>query len=188
VAFYAEEPVVEPERASSRIATLLVLPLTVTLAILILVFFGIWQPITVLGDSMLPTLRPQDHILITHGYPDPRRGDVVVLRAIERAGAEDLAKRVVAVGGDTVQVRAGIAYVNGHAEPTSRQVISTGDDLPMASATVPLGTVFVLGDNRPVSMDSRIVGPVPLTGVLGRCVAVFAPVTRLRLIRREPPA
>ena len=178
-----ELPVAE-RRGSSRLAVWLVVPLTIALVAILLVFYGLYRTTTVDGESMLPTLRPEDRVLVTKSYGEPRRGDVVVVNIPDSRGqSHDLVKRVVAVGGDVVSVVQDVLYLNGQREGSPDIIVDPSDGANVSEMPIPAGTVFLLGDNRPVSYDSRFFGPVPVTDVQGKVVAVFAPVTRLSAVR-----
>ena len=174
----------EAQQRSSRLAIWLIIPLTVALVLILLVFYGLYRTTTVDGESMLPTLRPEDRVLVTKSYGEPRRGDVVVVNIPDSRGhSHDLVKRVVAVGGDVVSVAQDVLYVNGQREGSPDVIVDPSDGANVSEMPIPAGTVFLLGDNRPVSYDSRFFGPVPVTDVQGKVVAVFAPVTRLSAVR-----
>lgn len=114
----------------------------------------------------------------------PPRGRVVALRSPE-VGSEFLVKRVVAVGGDTVAIRKGAVYLNGkevrepyvHWDPGYTRSDENWPIGPRSEAgvRVPPGCVFVLGDNRGVSLDSRQFGAVPLRDIVGVLVWPHAP-------------
>lgn len=177
----AEHPA--PKPYDDRLARLLVLPLTFVFVTLVLTFFVFYASYEVVGPSMLPTLRTSERLLVQRGYKHPLRGDIVIVEAGDRRGQDDLVKRVVAVAGDRVSTIGDIAVVNGVRE--SGQGLITGDmDQSMAEIVVPQGTVFVMGDNRAVSLDSRYIGPIPLGRIFGRAVAVYAPITRVRGLGR----
>lgn len=142
----------------------------VLVAAIILTFF--FRSATVDGSSMYPTLHDGDHLLISDFVTQYKRGDIVV---IARSGKESLVKRIIAVGGDTIDIdfSTGDVTVNGVvlkedyiAEPTHLQF----DDGPAFPLTVPSGYVFVMGDNRNDSLDSRsaTVGLISTERVLGR--------------------
>jgi signal peptidase I len=164
-----------------RIARWLALPVLALFVSSVFVFFVYFQSVRVSGPSMLPGLLDGDYLLITKGYTNPVRGDVVVFNEVENGQTIDVVKRVIAIPGDTVEVTGDVAKVNGSPEP-SRDVI-TGGGPDQAAARIPPATVYVLGDNRPVSLDSRIRGPIPLSRLRGRAVFRFAPVTRMGLVR-----
>ena len=126
------------------------------------------EPVAVPTGSMSPTLRAGDHVLVNklaYRFGEPRRRDLVVLRS---ASGELLLKRVVGVGGDSVGVEDGVLHVNGRAvrEPfVDRRLV---DSVYFGPVRVPSGAVFVMGDRRSNSVDSRTFGPVPLARVVGR--------------------
>jgi signal peptidase I len=147
----------------------------------------VFQAYKIPTGSMEPNLLVGDHILVnkfiygagadSSGLPmlperTVRRGDVVVFRAPEQPD-EDFIKRVVAVGGDRVEVRDGIVYVNDEAadEPFAYHASSYHKDY--GPAQVPEGAVFCLGDNRDNSRDSRYWGPVPVELLKGRALFVY---------------
>jgi signal peptidase I len=160
------------------------LPLSIALFCIVLVFYVFFSANRVSGDSMEPTLRDQDLLLLSKSYREPARGDIVVFRLQNEDGTvEGLIKRVVAVPGDTVTVRDGVATVNGERESTPSFIPSPGERASAQPVVVPAGHVYVLGDNRPVALDSRDLGPIPLTAIRGRVAARFAPVNRAGFVR-----
>lgn len=147
----------------------------------------VFQAFKIPTGSMEPNLLVGDHILVNKfiygagGDSDGllvlpereiRRGDVVVFRAPEEPD-KDFIKRVVAIGGDRVEVRDGIVYVNDAPvdEPFAHHASSYHKDY--GPAMIPPGNVFCLGDNRDNSRDSRYWGPVPVELVKGRAVFVY---------------
>jgi signal peptidase I len=157
-----------------------IVPIAGALFIILLVFYVLFTATKVQGDSMLPNLRTEDRVLITRGYDAPARSDVVVVDAATGSGAtESLVKRVVGISGDVVEVRDDIVYVNGEPEAGYEIARLPGAGMTLAPYEVPAGTVYVMGDNRPISADSRMLGALPLSAVQGRVVAIFAPVNRV---------
>ncbi|MEV7904819.1 signal peptidase I [Streptomyces anulatus] len=150
----------------------------------------VYQPYTVPTDSMSPTVKPGDRVLAERiDGADVRRGDVVVFTD-EVWGATPMVKRVVGVGGDKVACcdREGRLTVNGTPvdEPyLDRAPAAPGTKAPASpqdfSATVPQGQIFLLGDERATSLDSRVHlqdagrGSVPLSAVQARVDAVAWP-------------
>jgi signal peptidase I len=126
------------------------------------------EPVTVASDSMEPTVMQGSTLLVARWQPHAGASDVgrlVVLRSPE--GGHSMLKRLVAVAGQTVAIRDGALFVDGAVvdEPwvEPRQVDGTFFRL----AEVPAGHVFVLGDNRAASIDSRHFGTVPVQDLLG---------------------
>ena len=133
------------------------------------------------GPSMQPNLYRGDRMLtekISYHFHSPRRGDVVV---VDRPGNQKtLVKRVIAVAGELVEVRNGHAWVNGQLldEPWVERFGGPG----YGPEVVPEDHVFILGDNRTVSHDSRAIGPVPVAAVRGHVVLVYWPPDQVKLV------
>jgi signal peptidase I len=146
------------------------------IALLLVLRAFVAEPFAVPSASMSPTLRPGDHVLVdklAYRFGVPRRGDLVVFHAPR--GAELLLKRVVAVGGDLVGIEDGVLQVGGHAvsEPfVNRRLV---DSVYFGPVRVPAGAVFVMGDRREDSVDSRSFGPVPRRLIVGRVDLRFWP-------------
>lgn len=155
-----------------------------------------YRAYNVLSDSMEPTLRPDDRILsdtAAAGGDEVRRGDIVMLAPDAWPAEPEIAavvKRVVAIGGDRLSFTpdAGRLEING--TPVTEDYLSAGV-LPAYerfAVEVPAGHIFVLGDNRPGSIDSRAhldepkSGSVPAGAVLGRAVARAYPFDRARML------
>jgi len=147
----------------------------------------LFQAFRIPSESMVPTLLVGDRVLVnkvSYKLHDVHRGDVVVFTRPEKLQdpsgmePEDLIKRVVAVGGDTVVARDGVLYVNNR--PMTEPYVQKGagtfhlDE----SVTVPKGQVFVMGDNRENSQDSRYFGPIPTNTILGRAFVRMFPFNR----------
>jgi signal peptidase I len=133
---------------------------------------------------MHETLIEGDRVLVNkisyHLHP-VHRGDVIVFRKPPKlvADEDDLIKRVVALPGETVEGRGGKIYVNGaplaepYVEPACQ--VATSDFSPV---TVPAGDLWVMGDNRCNSSDSRVFGPIEQKDVVGRAFVLVWPVGR----------
>ena len=143
--------------------------------------FGI-RMLGVDGHSMLNTLQHGDRLLVLNSmfYHDYRYGDIVILRKDGVFDNDPIVKRVIAVGGQTVDIdfNAGIVYVDGEAlkedyvrEPT---YTAEGTEFPL---TVPEGSIFVMGDNRNGSSDSRDyrLGTVDTRYVIGKAAFLLFP-------------
>lgn len=153
--------------------------LVMALLICVLLFTFVLRTINVSGTSMLDTLQNGDRILISNLFYTPKQGDIVVLRQ-QSFNSEPLVKRVIATGGQRVNIdfEAGVVYVDGEAlsepytyTPTNRR-IDFEDEI-----TVPEGCLFVLGDNRNGSTDSRDdrIGCVDERLVMGRAFFLLIP-------------
>jgi signal peptidase I len=131
------------------------------------------------GHSMEPSLEDGDRLVVDRfaaDIGDVHRGDVVVLR-YPRNPSIDFVKRVVGLPGDHIAMRNGQVYVNGVIQTAEWTCIEDRQDLP--EATMPDGTYFVLGDNRPISCDSREFGLVTQELIKGRVRARFWPLDRV---------
>jgi signal peptidase I len=155
------------------------------IAIALLVEAFLIQAFWIPSPSMEPTLDVGDRVLVnklSYKFHDVNRGDVVVFERPPGASTgqngeiKDLIKRVVAVGGDTVEAKEGNVYVNG--EQIDEDYLEPGtptDNLPLT--TIPEGQVFVMGDNRTNSEDSRIFGPIDEDAIVGRAFIRVLPIT-----------
>lgn len=126
------------------------------------------EPFGITTDSMGPTLRAGDSVLaakLAYRLAEPRRGDVVLFEAPD--GGAPTIKRVVGIPGDTVAVRDGVLFVNGEKTREDYVDYNLTDSTFFGPTNVPEGRVFVMGDNRSNSLDSRSYGPVPEADLLG---------------------
>lgn len=126
------------------------------------------EPFGITTDSMDPTLRAGDSVLaakFAYRLTEPRRGDVVLFEA-PGDGAPTI-KRVVGIPGDTVAVRDGVLLVNGEKKWEGYVDYGLTDSTFLGPTDVPDGHVYLMGDNRVNSMDSRSYGPVPEADLLG---------------------
>ena len=115
---------------------------------------------------------------------EPRRGDVIVF-LYPRNPKKDFVKRVIGLPGDKVEIRQGVVYVNGLRLEEPYPVIPDTSSMP--PKTVPEGHLFVLGDNRPNSSDSRFWGMLPMDHVIGKAWVVYWPPQRWGLVRFPRP-
>lgn len=153
--------------------------------------FGIWFFLTfrigyVLTSSMSPTLKPGDQYLIhlrAYSHARPRRGDIIVFRD-EKDGML-LVKRVVGLPGETISIVRGRVFINDKliAEPYLAE--KPMSEWPL-QVTIPGDSVFVLGDNRDESDDSRDFGPVRLDEIMGRAERILRPTDRRRALTGPP--
>ncbi|HCC00692.1 MAG TPA: signal peptidase I [Ruminococcaceae bacterium] len=150
------------------------------ITVLILCFSFIFRTVSVDGSSMTNTLQNNDRlILLEMGYA-PKAGDIVVLYA--PAETHPIIKRVIATAGQTVNINyvTHEVSVNGHIlnEPYIREATAFEGISPVTMpTTVPAGHIFVMGDNRNNSLDSRsgAIGMISTNDVLGHAVLRFLP-------------
>ena len=163
----------------------LVHDLVYLLAIVTILFTFFFRLVSVSGSSMYPTLVNRDYLVLESNflYRKVKQGDIVVLKV--DYFDEPIVKRVIATGGQSVDIdfEQGIVYVDGVAlnedyvnEPTYKSYLEYGMGLDYP-VEVPEGSVFVMGDNRNESADSRFapVGCVPESQISGRALLVLLP-------------
>jgi len=150
-------------------------------SLLILIVFAVGvrhfvaEPVRVVGDSMHPTLAEGDLMLVeklTYWTEEPSRGDIIV--CYYPGYTVSCVKRVIAVGGETVEIKDGEVYIDGAILDEAAYWNGTHFG-SMEEVTVPEGSVFVMGDNRNNSKDSRnvTVGPIPFEKIVGRVFFSF---------------
>ncbi len=184
-------PAAEPQNAlQRRNGKSLVRELLETLALTAILFFlarATVQPFKVDGHSMDPTLHDSEFILVdkvSYRIGSPQRGDIIVFK-FPGDQTRDFIKRVIALPGDTVQVKDQTVYVNNNPLPESYLPASNKPTYDMAAYKVPKGILFVLGDNRNNSYDSHEwgvgAGATPLTDnlVIGKALLAYWPLPDL---------
>jgi signal peptidase I len=196
----------EERRTTWQYILEVVVILAIAVAVAIFVQAFLVKTFMVTSSSMAPTIQPGDRLLadrVTYYFRNPHRGDIVVFRypptgpqstnttnplywpfeqigevlhLTHKTGNEPFVKRVIAVGGETIQVKKGQVFINGKAikEPYAVK----GDYSDYGPYKVPAGMVFCMGDNRPNSRDSRYIGPVPVRSIIGRAWLRFWPLSR----------
>lgn len=156
---------------------------TILLAVvLFLVINGITARVRVDGPSMEPSFFDRDRIVVSkvsYLLGDIERGDVIVFPA-PRSPEEDYIKRVIGLPGDRIRVAGGFVYVND--QPISEPYIKAPPLSNMNEVVVPEGAVFVMGDNRNVSSDSRSWGSLPIDDIVGKAVFVYWPFEAIRIV------
>jgi signal peptidase I len=143
---------------------------TVIPALLIAVGINLFlaQATQVLGQSMEPNLHTAQRLVVekvTYRFHGPRRDDIVVIDMPE-AGPDLLIKRVIGLPGETISSKNGQVFINGEPLEEPYVVNPGGRDVP--AQIIPPLHIFVMGDNRRFSNDSRNFGPVPIDKVIGR--------------------
>ncbi|MCA1718869.1 MAG: signal peptidase I [Actinobacteria bacterium] len=164
--------------------------LVLTAAVAFVLVFGFVRPYVVEAyriptESMVPTLEVGDRVLankFVYRFTEPKRRDIVVFDSVDEDDYQTLIKRVVGIAGDEIQVQGGVLYVNGEAqeEPYLNDTdLSRG---PYGPTVVPEGHIFVMGDNRGNSADSRVFGPLPLENLKGEAFMRFWPVSKISTV------
>lgn len=145
----------------------------------VLLFVFAVRMVNVVGNSMVPTLEQSDKVVISNLFYHPKQGDIVVLRK-QTLMEEPIVKRIIATEGQTVDIDFddGVVYVDGKAldEPYVNEPVHERENFE-GKITVPEGCVFVMGDNRNHSADSRYaeIGQIRLDQVMGKVLAVVFP-------------
>ena len=148
------------------------------LLVLVLVFTFIFRIVGVKGDSMRETLHNNDRLIISHLMYEPKQGDIVVVELPELFDTP-IIKRIIATGGQTVKIEEdGTVTVDGKALDESYTNAFTEPKELQFPITIPEGDVFVMGDNRTNSTDSRDFGYVNEKNILGKVVIRLYPINK----------
>ncbi|MFO0704036.1 MAG: signal peptidase I [Patescibacteria group bacterium] len=166
-------------------------------AMFIVVYLYILQPNQVKGTSMVPTFADRDYIFtsrITYKLKEPEKGDVVVFKSPQNPDVEYI-KRIIATGGDTIEFvqceptdnsKCGVMVndellTEGYISDKT-QLFAGSDLKPNEKIKIPEDHLFVMGDNRPGSLDSRVFGPIPKSSVIGVVFLRYLPAKDAGLI------
>jgi signal peptidase I len=178
---------------SSGVRQIVEFILTLLVAFLVAQAVRTWviQPYVVPTGSMLPTIQLGDMVLankFVYDFRTPKAGEIVVFdNPMNDSSAPTLIKRVIAVGGQTVTLKDGKVVVDGTALGESYTHGQASDPLSGSTVTfpvkIPAGYVWVMGDNRTQSEDSRWFGPVKLSSVRGQAFFVYWPLGRLGALK-----
>ncbi|NNN13234.1 MAG: signal peptidase I [Acidimicrobiaceae bacterium] len=159
----------------------------VAAVVALLVRAFVFQAFFIPSGSMLPTLQIGDRILVdklSYDFHKVNRGDMVVFRTPPAdtgdPGIKDLVKRVIGLPGDRISSSGGSVYIDGKklAEPWLPYGTKT---FGITTQTVPAGDIFVMGDNRGNSKDSRVFGPISEKLIVGRVSLIFYPLSQFHL-------
>jgi signal peptidase I len=157
------------------------------LIVCVILFAFVFHVIDVVGSSMVPTLHNGDKMLVSGLLYKPKAGDVVVFKKKEYDPNKALVKRVIATEGQEINMdfANGIVYIDGEAiaEPYINELTYNKLDF-IGPKTVPEGCVFVMGDNRNMSIDSRKkeIGMLDTRLILGKAYYVIYPLSEIRSI------
>ncbi|MEW6155508.1 MAG: signal peptidase I [Actinomycetota bacterium] len=208
----ASDPPAEADQRRPRRAVAFLREVVILLTVALVIAMGIKtfvaQAFYIPSGSMQPQLEVGDRIVVSklsYRLHEPRRGDVVVFdsphpqppdrsnllaRAVRSVGeaigvaapsTDEFVKRVIGLPGETVEGRGGTIYVNGRelVEPYLPEAGPNGDFAPVI---VPDNAVFVMGDNRSNSADSRVFGPIETSTIVGRAVVRVWPVPTMAFL------
>lgn len=174
------------ERGRRRPSGKSALEFALMLAVCFALVFGFIRPVVaapvyVSSGSMIPTLGVLDRVFVNKladDFSSPERGEIFLFEDPAN-GPDPLIKRVIGVSGDEVELRVGKLFLNG--EPQNEPYVNqqTPDTRSFGPVTVPEGYVFVMGDNRSNSLDSRFFGPISEDDLIGEAVFRFWPVGRI---------
>jgi signal peptidase I len=155
-------------------------------SIFVVVYLFIMQPNQVKGPSMMPTFESGEYIFtskVTYKFRPIDRGDVIVFKSPKNPDQEYI-KRIIGLPGDTILISAGEVYVNGRkltetyiSDKTT--LFEGGFAQEGVPIIVPAGKLFVMGDNRPHSSDSREFGPVDQSSLIGQVFYRYFPAARM---------
>lgn len=166
----------------------------IALSIFLVIYLFFMQPHQVSGLSMFPNFHDKEYILtdkVSYKLGNPKRGDVVVFHAPPAANCPqgtgcDFIKRVIAVPGETIELRDHVYYVNGKALPEPyippENITNPGQFIEGRVVTMGPDDYFVTGDNRPHSSDSRVWGPITKEEIVGRGFFRYWPTSRIGLL------
>jgi signal peptidase I len=180
---------VEPEPANRTVRNLVewVAIVVGALAVALIVKTFLIQAFLIPSLSMYPPLDVGDRVLVnklSYQVHDVHRGDIVVFerpKGQPKSDIKDLIKRVVGLPGDTIEAKDGVVYIDGKALEEGYLVDGvTTETLPRQE--VPAGHVFVMGDNRGDSADSRVFGAIDEDTIVGRAFVRVWPLSNLGLL------
>ncbi|UTR17052.1 signal peptidase I [Salipaludibacillus sp. LMS25] len=173
---------------------------SLTKLLTVLVIFGIvirgflFTNYVVYGQSMMPTINDGERIIVNkidYELVAPARFDLIIFHASEQS---DYIKRIIGLPGDTLKYENDTLYINGEAQEEAfledyKKTHESGvftENFTLEQVTgeteIPEGYVFVLGDNRQNSVDSRHIGFVPIEEIVGKANITFWPLTNIRLL------
>jgi signal peptidase I len=178
----------EAKKSSSNFTREIIETVGLTLVIFLIIHFTI-QNFLVDGPSMQPGLHTGEYVLVNklaYTFHGPERGDVIVFE-LPQDTSENLIKRVIGLPGDKIVLTANTNTVTVDGVTLKEPYISAPENDQNQTLTVPANDYFVLGDNRPVSDDSRDWGFLPRQDIIGKAVMVYWPPTHIESIDTYQP-
>jgi signal peptidase I len=158
--------------------------ITIVIAVVFFVLLNVTiGTFRVYGTSMLPNIEPGDCLVvnkITYSFREPDRGEIVILHSPKKQET-DLIKRIIALPGDTIEVKDNKVFVNGTA--IEEPYIKDAPDYQYPLQEVPEGHYFVLGDNRTVSADSHLGWYLPEENLIGKAWIRYWPLEKVDVIK-----
>ena len=142
------------------------------------------RPTIVRETSMQPTIQPNDYLLMSrqaYRFGDVERGDIIIFRSelkLDDTHNKLLIKRVIALPGDTLAIKSGEVYVNGE-KLTEDYIYEGGTPGEIGEMVIPDGQIFVMGDHREVSVDSRALGCIDEDNIEGKAFFRLFPLTEI---------
>ena len=178
-----EDPIRETGKKDTLYEFFATFELLAFAAAVVLLFFSFIARITVVdGGSMEETLIHGDKLIVSDLFYTPSRGDIVIVQSPTVNGGEAIVKRVIAVEGDTVMIREDGIYVNGErlneTDGSLGYTIGKYSYHSMPEQLIKEGNIFLLGDHRSVSYDSRSFGQVDADAVLGKVLFRISPLSK----------
>jgi len=152
----------------------------IIIALLINLFLA--QATKVYGQSMEPNLHTNERLIVekvSYKLHTPQRGDIVVVK-VQSASKELLIKRIIGLPGDTIEVKNGMVFING--EPLDEPYLARQTLGRYGPIQVPANHVFVMGDNRNASNDSRSFGPVAFDKIVGKAWVSYWPLDEAGIV------
>lgn len=163
--------------------------IAVALVLIFIIRQFVFAPVIVDGESMMPTLEHRDRMIVNKAsylFGDPKRHDIIVFHA---PGGKDYIKRVIGLPGDTIEYENDRLYINGEEieEPYLDELREMyGEEFVTNNFyfdEIPENHIFVLGDNRHHSRDSRDIGTVAVEEVVGKANIVFWPIRNIHIAK-----
>ncbi len=180
-----KQNVVALEEAPPSTTRRILLEIIETILLALVLFFAInflTARIRVDGSSMEPNFHDGDYVIVNrmaYRFGDIQRGDVIVF-PYPLHPEDDYIKRIIGLPGDHVAVYGGVVYVNSQA--LSEPYIMEKPNSDLAEVIVPEGFVYVMGDNRNASSDSRSWGPLEIKDIIGKAVFRYWPFSTMGLV------
>lgn len=162
------------KKSGNAFSWVLCIVIAVAAAFLIRTF--VFEPIQVDGDSMQPTLHSHQSLAVekvSRYFSLPERQQVVIVHYPNDTDDKAYVKRVIGLPGETIEIKDSTVYING--TPLEENYISQTPYRDMEAVTVPEGCVFVMGDNRANSKDSRAVGCIAHSEIVGNAMFIIWP-------------